>query len=850
MKLEKNAAADEQQLSKKAPKPKKEDKAKKKGPSVRPTFLLTFLGSLAALVLTAVVATMLYQRQVVDRKQEQLEALVHEQAEAAAKTVAEYFKNIESKPGILLNNPLFLDALSNNDIVALTRYRDSVVKQVPGAVAAQFIRRGEAALNDKQFPPLRFSEFEMIGRVEAGASPAPEAIKVDKKWFINYMLPILDGKQVLGTAWVTTDVSDLPRTLNPDDNNLGQYRLIQSYSAKSSFPVVRSGMSDLTTSYAAPLAGTQWQVEFIASSKLAQQINVSATTVYIEALACGLVGVLLLGGIGYYVGRSLETVQRRRRLEHSMRYGSQHAGDQSGDDYIDPMYQTKDILDVKIKTADEKLLGMDDEPGNTNEKAPSKAEKEDDVFDMAENSAAAARIPEEVFRAYDIRGIAGEQIDKNFAQKLGQALGSEAIDMRIASLVVGRDARTHSPEITEWIIRGILSTGCSVINIGTVPTPLLYFAIETLEEVNSGVMVTASHNSAKYSGFKIVLNGVTRSGDDIKTLRTRMLKGNLYSGQGQEHRHDVIPNYIDTIFSDVALAGELSVVVDAGNAVPGIVAPKLFEELGCRVIPLYCNLDGNFPNHDPDPSRPENLQDLIEKVKEEKADLGIALDGDGDRLTVVTPKGEIIWADRLLMAFAKDIISRNPGADVVFDVKCSRHLNTCITNFGGRPIMWKTGHALMKEKMVQSGALVGGEYSGHIFIKDRWFGFDDGMYAAARLLEILSLQGEDADSVFNEFPTSLITPEIRVEVGEKKKFELIEKLKKSGNFGDGRLTLLDGVRADYSYGWGLVRASNTGPDITLRFEADDEQSMHQLKSLFVREIRTVDSSIQIDWNKN
>ena len=502
-----------------------------------------------------------------------------------------------------------------------------------------------------------------------------------------------------------------------------------------------------------------------------------------------------------------------------------------------------DILDIEIAEGDEDLLGLGDAEDDA-------ASGTTSVADTVEESVVnPAEIPEVIFRAYDIRGIAKTQVTTKIAQYVGQALGSEALDNNQDTLIVARDARLSSPELTEWLIRGILSTGCNVLNIGTVPTPLMYFATETLEESQSGVMVTASHNPAEYNGFKVVMNGQCRSGDDILAIRKRIILSDFYQGSGQEHKHNIIADYIDTIFSDVALAGEISMVVDAGNAVPGIVAPQLFEELGCHVIPLHCELDGHFPNHQPDPSVESNLQDLIHRVQDEEADLGVAFDGDGDRITVVTPSGKIIWPDQLLMLFAKDIISRNPGADVVFDVKCTRHLSSLVTSFGGRPIMWKTGHSPMKEKMVESGALVGGEFSGHIFIKDRWFGFDDGMYAAARLIEILSLQGEGLDMVFSEFPTSPNTPEIRIPVSEDKKFEYIEKLKDQGEFEGAKLTLIDGVRADFPFGWGLIRASNTSAHLTMRFEADDDGSLHHIKSVLVKELRKIDSSIEINWNE-
>jgi len=361
------------------------------------------------------------------------------------------------------------------------------------------------------------------------------------------------------------------------------------------------------------------------------------------------------------------------------------------------------------------------------------------------------------------------------------------------------------------------------------------------------VMVTASHNPAEYNGFKVVINNNALADEAVTELRNRILTQNIHQGIGEESFRDIIPHYIERIFSDVALAGDVSIVIDAGNAVTGVVAPQLFEELGCQVTPLYCDLDGTFPNHDPDPTQESNLFSLIEKVKEVNADIGVAFDGDGDRLVVVTPKGDIIWPDRLLMLFAKDILARHPGADVLFDVKCSRQLNQVISGYGGRPIMWKTGHSPMKAKMVETGALIGGEYSGHIFIKDRWYGFDDGIYAMARLLEIITLRDQNIDDIFSAFPQLIITPEIKVAVPDNLKFDLIKKLTASGDFQNGNITSIDGVRVDYSKGWGLVRASNTSPALTLRFEAESQEALVSIQQIFKRELLKVDSSLALKF---
>ena len=429
---------------------------------------------------------------------------------------------------------------------------------------------------------------------------------------------------------------------------------------------------------------------------------------------------------------------------------------------------------------------------------------------------------------------------------IGLAIGSEALDQGQQTLVVCADGRHSSPRIRDAMIKGLLESGRDVIDIGMLPTPLMYFATHQLG-AQSGVMITGSHNPANYNGIKIVIGGRALSGGAITALKQRILSKELATGKGQLQTQEIEQDYIDYIINDVAIAQPLKIVLDAGNGVTGAIAPRLFEELGCEVIPIYCEVDGSFPNHHPDPSVESNLNDLINAVRDQGADLGIAFDGDGDRVGVVTANGNIVPADRLLMLFAQDVVSRNPGADVLFDVKCTRHLNTLISNYGGRPIMWKTGHSFMKEKMQETGALLGGEFSGHIFFKERWFGFDDGMYAAARLVEILSTTDPDLDLQLEAFPTSIGSPELKVEADDENKFTIIENLIQQGQFGDGKISTLDGVRVDYPDGWGLVRASNTTPSLILRFEAETDDAMARIKALFKEQLEHIDSNLQFGF---
>jgi len=356
-------------------------------------------------------------------------------------------------------------------------------------------------------------------------------------------------------------------------------------------------------------------------------------------------------------------------------------------------------------------------------------------------------------------------------------------------------------------------------------------------------MITGSHNPADYNGLKITINGNPLAGEELIGLRDRVVQGKFSKGAGRMLKKNVRKDYIEAIVGDMAIASPLKIVVDAGNGVAGSIAPQLLDELGCEVVPLYCEVDGNFPNHHPDPSLDENLQDLQARVLKEKADLGIAYDGGGDRLAVVSATGEIVRSDKLLMLFAQDVLSRNPGADVVFDVKCSRHLSQLVSRYGGRPILWKTGHAFMRQKIIETGALLGGEFSGHIFFGERWFGFDDGIYASARLAEIITGAGTDLTSLLTDFPNTESTPEIRIPVSDDKKFELMARLQREGDFSPGKVNNLDGVRVDYNDGWGLLRASNTVPALVARFEAHDADSLERIQQQFREQLAAIEPGL-------
>ena len=455
-------------------------------------------------------------------------------------------------------------------------------------------------------------------------------------------------------------------------------------------------------------------------------------------------------------------------------------------------------------------------------------------------------IPASIFRAYDIRGLVDEQLTENSVELISRAIGSEALANGIASLLVGFDGRLSSPILSKSLITGLQSAGCNVVNLGLIPTPLLYFATHVSSH-SSGVMLTASHNPSNYNGLKIVFNQNCLADNQIQRIKHRIDNNQLSSGEGTYQDLNIIDAYLEDVSERINLKRPLSLIIDCGNAVPATVAPNLFKLLGCEVTPLYCDIDGSFPNHHPDPTLPENLAALAKQVVNTGADLGIALDGDGDRLGIVTNKGEFIDADKMLMLLVENILPNYAKAPVVFDVKCSSELAVKISSIGGKPVMHRSGHSFMKQKMRETGAPIGGEYAAHIFFKDRWFGFDDGIYTAARIVEILSSQDKSSSEVFGAFNSTLSTPEIKLEVDEESKFGLIDRLLELAEFPEGKLITLDGLRVEFADGWGLIRASNTSPALLLRFEASNEERLNEIKKAFKALISRVDNRISLDF---
>ena len=450
-------------------------------------------------------------------------------------------------------------------------------------------------------------------------------------------------------------------------------------------------------------------------------------------------------------------------------------------------------------------------------------------------------VNQHIFRANDIRGVAYKDLTEEVVIKLGKSLGSEALERGVKDFVIGRDGRLSSPDMYEWLSGGVLSTGCNVINIGIVTSPMFYHSTFVLESA-SGVVITGSHNPGEYNGFKVVFNNQSTSSEEIVSLKKRILNNDFKMGEGLCRDEDIKESYINEIISSVKLNKQLNISIDCGNGSAGIIAKEVYERLGCNVRELYGDIDGQFPNHHPDPSKVENMLDLIKDVEENQSCVGLAFDGDADRLGVISPKGEIIYPDRQMILFANQVINESSAAKIVFDVKCSKLLPDEILKLGGEPLICKTGHTFIKQKIRETNAQLGGEMSGHIFFNDRWKGFDDGIYAGARMLEIIA--SEDTKDIFSELPNMVSTPELNVPTSDEGKFYLVEEFIKKTDFSNAKIIDIDGIRVEYEKGWGLLRASNTSPVLVLRFEAETEDDLNHIKTIFYENLKRIEPDIE------
>jgi len=774
--------------------------------------------------------------------------------------------------------PVVVQALRSQDPAQIA-VAEQTARFWNGVVDAQINLRGQAEQNTQRAAPMNFSALDMLRRAEAGQAVPAEAYKVGQRWLVYSVAPVAgNDATVLGTVLLVVDLGRLLNAFYPMGLEAGELRLQQKFANGAPQTLYQSGTPDSRESFELDSGNANWQLYFTPGPVFATQVPwMSIVLMLLAALAA-------LAGAWIALSRTHDRLQRQvdadaRQLQQLIQelsggkavkaFGLSHASlnglaqslarfslrDSAGarspaydaappdvspsgsvaaepaqsdpTDWTDPLFQDTDILDIDL---------LDDDP---------KSLRSEHHHDMT-SPASAPEITDSIFRAYDIRGIYKETLFPKTAYWIGRAIGAQSIAQGERNVNVGRDGRLSGPDLVKELIKGLVEAGCHVTDVGLVPTPALYYAAN-VQAGKSGVMLTGSHNPSNYNGFKIVIAGDTLANEQIQALLTRIKNNDLPEGEGSVTEVDILQKYAEQIKGDIAMPRRLKVVVDCGNGAAGVIAPQLIEALGCEVIPLFCDVDGNFPNHHPDPGKPENLVDLIAKVKETNADVGLAFDGDGDRVGVVTNKGTNVYADRLLMLFAQDVLSRNPGADIIFDVKCTRRLTPLIKEYGGRPVMWKTGHSLIKKKMKLDGALLAGEMSGHIFFKERWFGFDDGIYSAARLLEILSQQADSAEDVFARFPNDVSTPEINIDVTDESKFTIIDALQSDAEWGEASLSTIDGVRVDYPKGWGLVRASNTTPVLVLRFEADDQAELERIQAVFSEQLHSVAPDLKLPF---
>lgn len=750
--------------------------------------------------------------------------------------------------------------VDGDDATAIALEEARVRETIPNALRVRLVRLGEAQVDHDSQPPFTFTSLDLVNRVEAGKSVSPEAINANSRWVMSIAAPIKRPSEtkVHGTLFLYLDMNALSDSFNTQLP--GGLRLLQAFNNGPRTDIMAVGDITDYDKQVRELDNPHWHLEFYPSAALSTAVPADITlyltpvlAALVIALSLTLIGIAtfaasLAADVAHLKNQVLDaaTGNYQRSKSYSMAAFidlddqlQQLSKAQLDSDRATPMSSAQEtsepITDAAIEPISQAPVAAGIDLLNTDALPATEIQTEPEAVTDTDLSL--------IFRAYDIRGIVGQTLTPEVIYKIGLAIGSAAADIGEASLLVGADGRLSSPEIMDTLIDGILATGTNVISLGAVPTPVLYFGTHTTQ-ARSGVMITGSHNPPEYNGFKIVFDGRTLVETDIARLYERFLAEEFKRGAGTLTEMDIRDQYIDAISDDIVVAQPLRVVLDCGNGIAGEIAPDIFMNLGCEVTPLYCDVDGNFPNHHPDPTVAANLADLILTVKSQQADLGVAFDGDGDRLVAVTSSGEIVAPDRLLMLFAKDVVSRNPGSDVVYNVKCTRHLNSIISGFGGRPIICRSGHSYLKEKMTETEAVLGGEFSGHICFKERWFGFDDGLYACARLLEIVGSQMASLDQLMAEFPKTVATPEIQLPVSDSVKFRIVNALIDSNQFDDGSISLIDGIRVDYSDGWGLVRASNTSPCLTLRFEADDTTSLNRIQNLFRKNLLNIDESLK------
>ncbi len=838
---------------------------------------------LAGVILIAALGYFVFQLMAwhVARILDQEHAITTSLVAARMSAMAEYYG---ASAALLASDPEIAALLEAGEEVRLSAHEKTLRYVFPAAINVRLLPPGISRIDKQAFPPLSYAAITQMRAAENSDVPPPVEVHLfnTPQQHVNIVRRVMNpaGSDVAGHIMLSLSGDVLQQTLDGLQQIRGYIELQQHDEQGEPTVVAKRGDASLKggePDRVVTIPGSRWQVAYWPGTSAVPYLG----RLGIWALAAAVAAAVLFMLMIVWQFRRLSQSVRLHEISMTMllkdfRDGhvlqTYPCGLLEMKDTIDFMvqlaagaqYKARRSSAVREKDADvaehspaEPVSEISDQPQGVGDP------REGEVADfMAGGTANEGLLLEEqavedkgeenmvidasIFRAYDIRGVVDRTLTAEAVRLIGMAIGSEALQRGRDTIVVGRDGRLSGPVLSAALTEGILATGCNVRDIGCVPTPVLYFATHHLD-TQSGVVVTGSHNPPDYNGLKIVIDGETLSGESIQSLRERIEAQNFISGQGSVEHVDVVADYIERIRKDIKLARPLRVAIDCGNGVAGGVAPELLRALGCDVVELYCEVDGNFPNHHPDPSKTENLRDLIAAVTDRQADIGLAFDGDGDRLGVVTSAGGVVWPDRVLMLFARDILERNPGGQIIYDVKCTRFLDGIIREHGGQPLMWKTGHSFIKAKIRESGALLAGEMSGHIFFKERWYGFDDGLYAGARLLEILARDPRSSSEVFAELPDSVNTPELNIPMQEGEPARFINLLLENAHFEDAQVSTIDGLRADFPDGWGLVRSSNTTPVLVLRFEADDDAALQRIKDEFRRVMLQVKPGLELPF---
>ncbi|EGV52068.1 phosphomannomutase/phosphoglucomutase [Candidatus Endoriftia persephone] len=780
-------------------------------------------------------------------------AAVEREARLVASGVAERVAvTTQARMQMLLGiaqDPQLADYFSTDNRAELDGYAEQLNRLLPGVLRLRLLAAGQREPENSAMPHLGYASLELIRLAEEqpGVPPAQVHKFGGAQQHIAIAVAVRNSKQgpALGVIHAAFPVALLQDVVERSRlNGRVEVRQLVQRAAPLVLAAGGSGRAAGEPDGRFEVDGTIWEVAYWSgqvSTPLLEQIYLLAPGGIAALLAVALMGLLALQmqralkGDQYSLLELAEVLMagkspKRQQAKLLDMQSTLEIIEHQAREFANARKQRRERRKRGSASATEGIMVEEDIFAVPKTDQPG-ADRRARQAEALENADALAAVPASIFRAYDIRGLVGETLTENVAYTIGQAIGSEGYEQGFQSIVVARDGRNSSEALQEALINGLLSSGRDVIDIGMLPTPLLYYAVHELN-VGCGCIVTGSHNPIEYNGIKVVLGEKSLSPEQIQGLYRRIADGRLMKGQGQRNIREITEDYIERVINDVRLARSLKVVVDCGNGVAGMVAPELFRRLGCDVVELFCEVDGSFPNHHPDPSRPENLEALKQAVVENQADVGLAFDGDGDRLGVIDSSGKLIWPDRVLMYLAIDVLARLPGGDIVYDVKCSRHLANVVLSNGGRPLMWKSGHSLLKAKLQETGALLAGEFSGHIMFAERWYGFDDALYAGARLLEILALEQLSSAEVFTGLPEGESTPEYQVQLEEGQGDKIMDALEQQPEIPGARMVWIDGLRAEFERGWGLVRASNTTPSLVFRFEADDAQALKVVQDVF------------------